>query len=1094
MQIRSAVVCGVLAVGLGGTWGSALITGAANDRSAGASRGAPVAGEPAGPAREIQKAGALAVADPPAADQRGADDRGVDQRAVCEPAGSAPEYSPEVVERLLAEARAGGSARRGALLFGSSHLACLSCHRVGETGGQAGPQLDDLARRRKPGEIVESLLWPAREVPREYQAWVVETTDGKVHKGYRHAESDTELVLRDPALGTLTKLPRNEIEEQQSVGTLMPAGLTVNLSVTQRRDLVRFLLELGHDPALPGLVRPQTHAPPAWEYAKGPLSPTRWPFAGEFVNRDRLYDFYTKEARHFAALDLIPSLLPAYPGIDGGSFGHWGNQNEQTWASDRWNDTDLGTLHAAVFRGAGKTVPKGVCVRLGEQRELAVCFDPQTLEYPVAWQGGFVKFSSVRHGFMDGAVLVGQPLPAPQTAPRAGRQRYLGYYRHGTRVLFVYERDGVRYLDAPTVRDGQFERVVAPFERHPLRDLTAGGPAQWPQEFVLPGQPGKEDAAWVVDRLPAPFDNPWRVPLFFSGHDFLPDGTAFACTMQGDVWRITGLDAGLQQVTWKRFASGLNQPLGLKVVGGRVHVLGRDQLTRLHDLNDDGEADFHECVSHAYVTSPAGHDFICGLESDGRGNFYTASGNQGLLRVSDNGVDVEVLASGFRNPDGLGLLADGALTVPCSEGEWTPATQICLVRPTPRGSEFPAPHFGYPGPRRGERPTFPLVYLPRGLDNSAGGQVAVDSDRWGPVQGVAVHLSFGTASQFLLLRDEVRGQPQGAIVPLPGEFSSGAHRGRFAPHDGQLYVTGMAGWGAYNSQVGCFERVRYTGQPVCLPRGFHVHQNGVLVEYTQPVQPEVAGEATRQFAQAWNYRYGAGYGSEEFSPSHRGTIGHDHWPITQAVVLPGARRVFYEIPDLQPVGQLHLALQVDAGPAVELFATVHALAEPFTDWKGYSPVDKVIAAHPLLVDLANQAQAKPNPWKGPVPESREVVLEAGKNLAYVQRTLRAQAGERLKLVFRNPDVVPHNVVVLKPGALERVGQLANRLIAAPDAVVRQYVPESSDVLYYSDIVPPGGEFAIFVTAPAEPGEYPYLCSFPGHWMVMNGVLQVEPAR
>ncbi|MFM8581977.1 MAG: hypothetical protein ACKOFW_10790 [Planctomycetaceae bacterium] len=42
-------------------------------------------------------------------------------------------------------------------------------------------------------------------------------------------------------------------------------------------------------------------------------------------------------------------------------------------------------------------------------------------------------------------------------------------------------------------------------------------------------------------------------------------------------------------------------------------------------------------------------------------------------------------------------------------------------------------------------------------------------------------------------------------------------------------------------------------------------------------------------------------------------------------------------------------------------------------------------------------------------------------------------------------------------------------------------------------MPPGGEFAIFVTAPMEPGEYPYLCSFPGHWMVMNGVLQVDAA-
>lgn len=1060
---------GLLALG-GGAWFWAELAAAPPAGSATAARGQPVEARP-----EPGAAGAAGLA------------------TVCAPGATAPEYSPELVERVIAEARAGGVAARGAVLFGSSHLACLSCHRVGETGGQAGPDLGDVGRRRKPAEIVESVLWPARDVPQEYTTWVVETEDGKVHKGYRHKLSPTELTLRDPALGTLTVIPRQAVESERAVGTLMPEGLTSALTVTQRRDLVRFLLELGHDPRLPGLVRPQSHEPANWQYSKAPLDPARWPFAKEVINRDRLYDFYTKEARHFASLELIPPLLPAFPGLDGGSFGHWGNQNEQTWASDKWNDTDLGNLHAAVFRGAGVTVPKGVCARVGEQQELSVCFDPQALEYAAAWTGGFVRFSSVRHGFMDGALLVGEALPPPAKQPRPAQQRYLGYYRHGNRVVFAYEREGVRMLDAPWARDGRFERVVAPAAGHPLEQLTRGGPPQWPQEFVLPGQPGTGPGAYVVDRLPPPFDNPWRVPLFFSGHDFLPDGTAFACTMQGDVWRITGLDAGLRRVTWRRFASGLNQPLGLKVLAGRVHVLGRDQLTRLHDLNADGEADFYECVSHAYTTSPAGHDFICGLESDGRGNFFTASGNQGLLRVADNGVDVEVLASGFRNPDGLGLLPDGSLTVPCSEGEWTPASQICLVRPTPRGSEFPAPHFGYPGPRRGERPTWPLVYLPRGLDNSAGGQVAIGSDRWGPVQGLAVHLSFGAASQFLLLRDEVRGQPQGAIVPLPGEFSSGAHRGRFAPHDGQLYVTGMAGWGAYNTQVGCFERVRYTGQPVCLPRGLHVHQNGVLVEFTQAVDPARAQVAAAQFAQAWNYRYGSGYGSEEYSPSHRGTIGHDHWPVTQAVVLPDGKRVFYEIPDLQPVGQLHLALQVDAGPAVELFATVHALDEPFTGWPGYAPVEKVIAAHPLLVDLANQAQAKPNPWKAPVPEARELVLEAGKNLAYEQRRLQARAGERLKLVFRNPDVVPHNVVVLKPGTLEQVGQLANRLISAPDAVVRQYVPESGDVLYYTDIVPPGGEFAIFVTAPMEPGEYPYLCSFPGHWMVMNGVLQVDAA-
>ena len=99
--------------------------------------------------------------------------------------------------------------------------------------------------------------------------------------------------------------------------------------------------------------------------------------------------------------------------------------------------------------------------------------------------------------------------------------------------------------------------------------------------------------------------------------------------MQGDVWRVEGLDATLDHVRWRRFASGLHQALGLVVADGKVYVLGRDQITRLHDLNGDGEADFYECVSNAYATSPAGHDFICGLQRDAAGNFYTVSGKQG---------------------------------------------------------------------------------------------------------------------------------------------------------------------------------------------------------------------------------------------------------------------------------------------------------------------------------------------------------------------------------------------------------------------------------------------------------------------------------
>jgi azurin len=87
--------------------------------------------------------------------------------------------------------------------------------------------------------------------------------------------------------------------------------------------------------------------------------------------------------------------------------------------------------------------------------------------------------------------------------------------------------------------------------------------------------------------------------------------------------------------------------------------------------------------------------------------------------------------------------------------------------------------------------------------------------------------------------------------------------------------------------------------------------------------------------------------------------------------------------------------------------------------------------------------------------------------------------------------VPHNWVLIRPGTFPRVGNLANKLIADPGAAARQYVPKSEDVLVYTDVAPPKKSFTICFHAPVQKGNYPFLCAFPGHWMVMNGQLTVE---
>lgn len=997
-------------------------------------------------------------------------------------------YDRELVARLLADARANGDARRGAEVFRSPRFACLTCHKVGTHGGIVGPDLTLVSRCLPPDQIVEAVLWPKRQIKEGYLALSVVTREGKVHTGYKERDNDQELVLKDPPTGNRVRLAKAEIEQRTEVGTLMPDGLADAMSAAQRRDLIRFLLELGAAGSA-GAENLMAHAsePAKFAYDRAPLQPEYFLSWQHPVNRDRLYDFYVKEAEYFRTRPGQP-LLPEFPGLDGGTYGHWGNQNEATWVDDCWNKAVLGSVQCGILHAPSKVVPRGVCVRIGDRGDLAVCFNPETLCYEVLWQGGFVKFSPVRHGFLNGLVLDGTVLPRPEGKKPEQPFRYHGFYRHGRRVIFSYRVGDVEMLDSPWVEGGKFIRIAGPASSHPLAQWTRGGPSQWPQVLETRGRLGNA-RPYAIDTIVPPFENPWKVPLFFGDHDFLPDGSALLCTMQGDVWKVDGLGGDLRQVRWRRFASGLHHCLGLVVADGQVYVQGRDQITRLHDLNGDGEADFYECFSNAFVTSPAGHDFICGLQRDTAGRFYTASGNQGLVRISADGRTAEVLATGFRNPDGLALLPDGSLTVPCSEGEWTPASMICLVRPERSGKE--RPFFGYTGPKNGRPPELPLVYLPRGLDNSSGGQAYIASTRWGPLQGQLVHFSYGAATHFLLLRDEVAGQAQGAVVPLPGEFLSGVHRGRFNPNDGQLYVCGMGGWGTYAVADGCFQRVRYTGQPVQLPCGFHVHENGVRLSFTLPIDRKEAGEANAHFAQAWNYRYSSAYGSPEFSPRHFGIPGHDPLAITSAHVLADGRSLFLEIPELQPVNQLHLHVRVGAGRAQDLFLTVHRLDAAFTDYPGYYPRRTPVAAHPILTDLAVGTKFVPSRWTRTLPKARPITVEAGKNLSFEPRQFTVHAGEMIQLTFSNPDVVPHNWILVKPGGLERVGDLANKLVADPEAVTRHYVPRSDDVVCYTDIVPPRERFIIYFRAPLQKGRYPYLCSFPGHWMVMNGQVIVE---
>jgi azurin len=415
--------------------------------------------------------------------------------------------------------------------------------------------------------------------------------------------------------------------------------------------------------------------------------------------------------------------------------------------------------------------------------------------------------------------------------------------------------------------------------------------------------------------------------------------------------------------------------------------------------------------------------------------------------------------------------------VPYSEGEWTPTSAIAQV--------IPGGYYGYPGPKKDVKTQPPLLWLPRGVDNSAGGQVWVPDDRWGPLKGQMIHLSYGTGNAFLVLRQEVNGVWQGAAVPLPGDFNSGAHRGRFSPQDGQLYVSGMTGWGTYTPDDGCLHRVRYTGGPMHIPIAFEARDNGILLTFSDKLDA-VAAKVSRHFAQCWNYRYSAAYGSPELSLRHPDKPGHDVLQITSAHLLGDGWQLFLEIPQLQPAGQLHVVVAPQPGLEREVFLTIHQLGTPFTDFPGYQVVAKTL----WQANGTKSDATQPSPFeKGAA--GRAIRLETAAALQFATKEILVRTGERISLTLANPDVLPHNWVLVAPGALEQVGNLSNKLIADPEGFARHYVPAVPEVLAWTVMINPQGSTTIHFNAPEKPGDYPYICTFPGHWMVMKGVLQVR---
>jgi len=442
---------------------------------------------------------------------------------------------------------------------------------------------------------------------------------------------------------------------------------------------------------------------------------------------------------------------------------------------------------------------------------------------------------------------------------------------------------------------------------------------RWPQEVTSKVTPSTAKDSYVVDDIALPVDNPWRRNVRMSDIQFFQDGTGAGVTLDGDVWLIRGLHEPGGKARWRRFASGLHEPLTLAIREDQLYVFDRNGIWRLRDTNADGEADVHELFSNAFAQTADMREFPSTLRLAPRGEFVIAKGGQeattigkhngSVLRISADGRRATVLGYGFRQPN-IGVnVRTGLVTASDQQGHYIPTTPLHVVR----DRQFygflsdKLPREKYPAPIAA-----PLTWIPHAVNASAMSQVWLFGARMGPLNDTLVHIGFNKPELFRVLLDERSAKPQAAVVSITRAFDFPPLNGSINPADGQLYLAGfqILGWGTTATRLAGFGRVRYTGAISTLPCEVAAKDTGVLLRFDVPLDATKAADPDSYSLMSWHYRRTYQYGSPQFKAD--GTPGVDRLAPSRAYVSKDTRSVFIAVPGMKPVEQMRIGWSLAA--------------------------------------------------------------------------------------------------------------------------------------------------------------------------------------
>lgn len=518
---------------------------------------------------------------------------------------------------------------------------------------------------------------------------------------------------------------------------------------------------------------------------------------------------------------------------------------------------------------------------------------------------------------------------------------------------------------APTSSHAEFNQIAAPL---------------WPQTVTTAAALSNKADAYVIDDIPLPLDNPWRRNVRLADISFLNDqGDAAGVTFDGDVWLISGLKGDLGKVTWRRFASGLHEPMSIVVrnaeLGTRnaesktdsalrtphseILVFDRNGIWKLVDTNGDKECDRYEMFCNLFAQTAETREFPNSMKLGPKGELYISKGGQEgttfgkhngtVIKVAPDGKKMEVIGYGLRQPF-IGVHPQtGLVTASDQQGNYVPSTPLHIISDHHFYGHLPtiAPKEKYP-----ETITEPLTWLPHPVNPSGVTQTWLVGAKMGPVNDEFIHIGYNRPELFRVLMNTRFARPQAAVTSFSRNFDFPTLNAVVNPADGQLYVTGFQVWGTVVKRLSGLARVRYTGKPRVLLKEVTPTDKGLLLRFNAKLDTTLASNPDSYNAERWNYRRTPDYGSPHLKLD--GSTGQEWLTASSAYLSKDGMSVLVGFPDMKAgVQQMRIGWGLKSADGLKAENTAY-----FSPWEllAFDPVKEGFAAD-LKVDLTPRKAA-----------------------------------------------------------------------------------------------------------------------------------------